>query len=65
MTRIDFHTQVQDRLNYTCRLIRKAHAANCQIIVFNDNSEELAALDEALWSFSESDFLPHVFMPIL
>ncbi|MCX7218374.1 MAG: DNA polymerase III subunit chi, partial [Burkholderiales bacterium] len=27
MTRIDFHSNVADKISYTCRLIRKAHAA--------------------------------------
>ncbi|CAN5828529.1 DNA polymerase III subunit chi [soil metagenome] len=61
MTRIDFHTKVSDKLLYTCRLIRKASAANCRIVVFDDNQQQLSLLNEMLWTFSELDFLPHVF----
>ncbi|MGH8807546.1 MAG: DNA polymerase III subunit chi [Noviherbaspirillum sp.] len=60
MTRIDFHSNVPDRLNYTCRLVRKARAANCRIVLLVRDRAELMALDQALWTFSELDFLPHV-----
>lgn len=60
MTRIDFHSKVADKIGYTCRLVRKARAANCQIVIYADDRAQLRALDEALWTFSDRDFLPHV-----
>lgn len=60
MTRIDFHTNIPDKLSYACRLVRKARAADCRIVLLAADGKELAALDEALWTFSEHDFLPHV-----
>lgn len=60
MTRIDFHSNVPDRINYTCRLVRKARAANCRMVLLVRDEAELMALDQALWTFSELDFLPHV-----
>lgn len=60
MTRIDFHSNVPDKLAYACRLVRKARAANCQVVLLTKDRSELAALDQALWTFSELDFLPHV-----
>lgn len=62
MTRIDFHSNVADKILYTCRLIRKARAANCRIIVFDNDRSQLEMLNDALWSFSETDFLPHVML---
>ncbi len=59
MTRIDFHSNVPDKIGYACRLIRKARTANCQVVVLA-NAQHTANLDAALWSFSELDFLPHV-----
>jgi DNA polymerase-3 subunit chi len=59
MTRIDFHSNVADRLAYTCRLVRKARAAQCRIVLLSRDAQQQAALDEALWTFSETDFLPH------
>jgi DNA polymerase-3 subunit chi len=60
MTRIDFHSNVPDKIAYTCRLVRKARAANCRIVLLTRDQADLAALDHALWTFSELDFLPHV-----
>lgn len=62
MTRIDFHSNVPNKIAYACRLIRKARAADCRIVVLAKNREQLAAMDEALWTFSEHDFLPHVLL---
>ena len=45
---------------YACRLVRKARAADMRVVVFTRDREQLEALDEALWTFSEQDFLPHV-----
>ncbi|MBR7800168.1 DNA polymerase III subunit chi [Undibacterium fentianense] len=61
-TRVDFHTQVNDKIHYSCRLIRKARAANCRIIVLIDNQEQAKILDQALWSLSDADFLPHLML---
>jgi DNA polymerase-3 subunit chi len=60
MTRIDFHSNVPDKIAYACRLVRKARAADSRMVMFSDDHAQLAALDEALWTFSELDFLPHV-----
>lgn len=59
MTRIDFHTNIPDKVGYACRLVRKARGADQKVVVYAD-PDQLAALDEALWTFSEQDFLPHV-----
>lgn len=62
MTRIDFHSNVPNKIAYACRLVRKArtHSADSQIVVFAGDSHQLETVDKALWTFSDSDFLPHV-----
>ncbi len=60
MTRIDFHTNVPDKIAYACRLARKAYMARNQVVLLADDAEQLAALNAALWSLSETDYLPHV-----
>lgn len=60
MTRIDFHSNVPDKILYACRLVRKARAAGFRIVMQVQDGAQLAALDQALWTFSELDFLPHV-----
>lgn len=58
MTRIDFHSNVPERLAYVCRLVRKAYVAGNRMVVHGAH-DDLARLDGMLWSFSQLDFLPH------
>jgi DNA polymerase-3 subunit chi len=62
MTRIDFHSNVPDKIAYACRLVRKAraHAGDCKIVLLCANRQQQDALDQALWTFSDVDFIPHV-----
>jgi DNA polymerase-3 subunit chi len=60
MTRIDFHSNVPDKIQYACRLVRKARAADCRVVLFAADRAQLGLLDDALWTFSELEFLPHV-----
>jgi len=60
MTRIDFHTNIPDKLAYACRLARKAYGARAKIVVLADSPEQADALNAAMWSVSDTDFIPHV-----
>jgi len=59
MTRIDFHFNTPDKLAYACRLVRKILRSGERSVVFAD-SDTIGRLDQALWTFSELDFIPHV-----
>lgn len=58
MTDVAFHFNVADRLSYACRLLRKAVAASQRVLVVAP-ADTLHLLDEQLWSFSATDFVPH------
>lgn len=58
MTEISFHFNVVDKLLYTCRLLRKAHATGARVAVTAE-PETLGGLDQLLWSFSPTEFVPH------
>jgi DNA polymerase-3 subunit chi len=60
MTRIDFHTNIPDKLSYACRLARKAYASGGKLVLLTEDAAQAATLNDALWSLSETDFLPHV-----
>lgn len=60
MTRIDFHTNIPDKLAYACRLARKAYASKAKLVLLAEDAAQAAALNEALWTLSNIDFLPHV-----
>jgi DNA polymerase-3 subunit chi len=59
MTRIDFHFNAPDKLVYGCRLLRKVHRSGQRAVVFGPPAL-IAELDQALWTFSPLDFIPHV-----
>lgn len=59
-TRIDFHSSVSNQLDYAYRLVRKALAAQCKLMVCHQDKDQLTQFDQLLWSFSSTDFLPHV-----
>lgn len=60
MTRVDFHFNAPDRLQYGCRLVRKVHRSGARILVWCEDPAALAQFDQLLWTFSEADFIPHV-----
>lgn len=60
--RIDFHFNVEDRLQYACRVVRKARAADKSVLAYAREPARLARFDAALWIFSALDFVPHVYV---
>jgi DNA polymerase-3 subunit chi len=60
MTRIDFHSNIPDKIAYACRLVRKAYLAHNRVVLMTQDASQCALLDQALWTFSAPDFLPHV-----
>jgi DNA polymerase III subunit chi len=60
VTTIDFHTGAADKLVYAARLLRKAYASGAQVTVTGPR-RVLDQFDARLWTFSQLDFIPHVF----
>jgi len=60
--RIDFHFNVEDRLQYACRVVRKARGAEKTVVAYAREPARLARFDAALWIFSALDFVPHVYV---
>lgn len=58
MARIEFHFNAPALVPYACRLLRKVHGRGLRTQVVGHKST-LAQLDQALWDFSQLDFLPH------
>lgn len=63
MPALDFHVNVEPGVAYLCRLVRKIRAAGRTIVIYSRQPERIARLDQALWTFSVLDFLPHVVVP--
>lgn len=58
MTDIEFHVNVADKLHYSCRLLRKVLRTGAKAVVTAE-AELLAQLDQLLWHFSATEFVPH------
>ena len=58
MTEVAFHFNVPDKMNYVCRILRKASQAKARVVV-SGPPKELQTLDEALWTFSPHSFIAH------
>ena len=58
MVDISFHTGVDDRTTYACRLLRKAARQGARVLVIGAPAE-MDLLDKALWTFEAQEFVPH------
>lgn len=58
MTEVEFHFNVGDKLNFSCRLLRKAVNAGSRLLVTGEPAQ-LTQLDQLLWTFGPTSFLPH------
>jgi DNA polymerase III subunit chi len=67
MTEITFYFNVPDRLNYACRLLRKALRSSADKaipgVAVLAPSATLSRFDRALWSFDATEFIPHLLLP--
>lgn len=59
MVDVAFHTGLDDKLVYACRLLRKAYRQGARVLVRGD-AEQLGRLDPLLWTFEPLEFVPHV-----
>lgn len=55
---VEFHTGVADRVDFACRLLRKAWRKGARVLV-TAPAPLLATLDRELWVRDERDFVPH------
>jgi len=58
VTEVAFHVGIEDRLDYACRLIRKALDSGVRVLVLVDE-ELIVPLDEALWTHEPTSFVSH------
>jgi DNA polymerase-3 subunit chi len=58
MTEVAFHFNAPDKLGYACRLLRKAYLKGARVVVLG-SSRDCASLDQALWTMTAGEFVPH------
>ncbi len=61
--RVDFYVMEEAapaaRLKIACRLAEKAYLASQRALIWHTDRNELAALDDLLWTFADGSFVPH------
>jgi DNA polymerase-3 subunit chi len=62
VTDVAFHTGIADPLDYACRLLRKAYRSGARVAVHGEPAL-LDRLDQALWTFEQLEFVPHIVLP--
>lgn len=63
MTQVNFYTlpssELQARLLFVCRLAEKAHSLGHRIHIQTDSEQQSKLLDDLLWQYSATSFIPH------
>ena len=63
MTRVDFYilpeSTADARLQFACRLLHKAVKLGHQCYIHCDNPQQAQTIDQLLWQFQPTSFLPH------
>jgi DNA polymerase III subunit chi len=59
MTRIDFYTRAQNRLQVACQLVGKAVDRGLRVILRAPDEATAARVDELLWTVPALSFVPH------
>ena len=63
MTRVDFYILQDSRPNaaqlFACKLTEKAYKQGRKVYINTASGKQLKQLDELLWTFRDSSFLPH------
>jgi DNA polymerase-3 subunit chi len=61
--RVDFYIltgeAAAERWKFACRLAEKAYLRDLRVVIVNDTTADARALDDLLWTFNDSSFIPH------
>jgi DNA polymerase-3 subunit chi len=49
----------EERYEFACKLIEKVYRSGCFCYVFTENVEQSQKIDNLLWTFRASSFIPH------
>jgi DNA polymerase-3 subunit chi len=59
MTRIEFYSNADSRLQAACQLIAKAFQQHLRVIVYAPDETAARGMDKLLWTFQATGFIPH------
>lgn len=61
MTRIDFYTNAEPKLQVACQLAAKAAGQSLRVLIYAPDEGLARAIDKLLWTFPSTGFVPHCF----
>ena len=59
MTRIDFYTNAEPKLQFACQLTAKAAQQNLRVVIYIPDEDAARGIDKMLWTFQATGFVPH------
>ena len=63
LPKVDFYilntASYEERLTFTCKLIESIYQQNHKLFVFCQEKSRAELLDENLWTFKDTSFIPH------
>ncbi len=60
MTEVKFYFNVDNKLDYACKLAKKAFDGGLKLVIYTPDAAVANTFDRQLWSFSPLSFVPHV-----
>lgn len=60
MTEVKFYFNVEDKLDFACKLAKRAHDEGRKLVVYAPDPALASRFDRRLWEFSQLSFVPHV-----
>jgi len=59
MTRIDFYSNAESKLQVVCQLVAKAVREQLQVVVYAPDQNTARSFDKLLWTYQAIGFVPH------
>jgi len=59
MTRIDFYSNAEPKLQVACQLSAKAVQQSLRVLILAPEDNTARAIDKLMWTFPATGFLPH------
>jgi DNA polymerase-3 subunit chi len=59
MTRIDFYSNAEPKLQVACQLVAKAIKKQSRVVVYAPDENTARAFDKLLWTYHAIGFVPH------
>jgi len=59
MTRVDFYSNAEPKLQVACQLAAKATRQQLRVVVYAPDENTARSLDKLLWTYRANGFVPH------